>query len=227
MEIEDSRNALFCDPNAYIQKLDNKDKCEPRKIVFQEPYEQLPNFYLDNNFTKHNCSSVSPKQHKNNSLNSYRNHNNNYSNQPQHNYNCNHDKLCKNQCILNYHDCDNKAESTNNECQKSGGHQDNSKKQNRLGLDLKNLMPLLGMFNKGGVDLSGLIRMLGNTSGLQNDNNQNQMGLLSSVLSNKDAVNGILNIFKGDGLNIFNKKATSKKELKTTDYEIKNYTRVE
>ena len=43
---------------------------------------------------------------------------------------------------------------------------------------------------------------------------------------NKDAMSGILNMFKGGGLNLFNKQQSPQKELKTTDFEIKNYTRV-
>ena len=58
MENEDSRNALYCDPNAYIQSVQKREKCEPRKVVFQEPYEQLPNFYINNNFIKRNCNCV-------------------------------------------------------------------------------------------------------------------------------------------------------------------------
>ncbi len=65
MENEDSRMALFCEPNAYIQKYDyDSQKCPPsqaRKVVFQEPYENLPTYYPDNNFKKGNCSCL-PKQ---------------------------------------------------------------------------------------------------------------------------------------------------------------------
>jgi len=50
MEFEDSRNALFSDPNAYIVKPKNKDNC--KKVVFAEPYENVPNFYINNNFKK-------------------------------------------------------------------------------------------------------------------------------------------------------------------------------
>ena len=84
------------------------------------------------------------------------------------------------------------------------------------------------MFNKGGgSDISQIVGLLNNSSNQQNGNNLNTMNMISSILSNKDAMSGILNMFKGGGLNLFGKKQTQKKELKTTDFEIKNYTRVE
>ena len=63
MEYEDSKNAMYFDPNAYIQivkpKHNNKDT---QKVVFQEPYECLPPRYIDNNFKKHNCNCVKQKK---------------------------------------------------------------------------------------------------------------------------------------------------------------------
>ncbi len=65
MEYEDSRYALFTEPNAYIQKFDNTEKKETKKIVFQEPYENVPNFYIDNGFKKGDCDCVNkPKEDK-------------------------------------------------------------------------------------------------------------------------------------------------------------------
>lgn len=52
MEFEDSRNALYCDPNAYIM---GKKQKEVKKVVFSEPYENVPNYYLNNNFEKGKC----------------------------------------------------------------------------------------------------------------------------------------------------------------------------
>ena len=49
-------NNLYCDPNAYIQNC--KQNCPPKKVVFSEPYQQLPNFYLDNNFKRGSCNCV-------------------------------------------------------------------------------------------------------------------------------------------------------------------------
>ena len=70
MVVEDSRSALFVEPGAYIyshQKTnkDNKEKKGIKKVVFQEPYDCLPNFYFNNNFKKGNCDCVpkpKPKQ---------------------------------------------------------------------------------------------------------------------------------------------------------------------
>ena len=55
--MEDSRNALFVEPNAYIQKVGNKEK-SPSKIIFQEPYESVPNYYMNNGFKKGECDCV-------------------------------------------------------------------------------------------------------------------------------------------------------------------------
>ena len=61
MELEDSRNAIFSDPNAYIQRVDKPNKT--KKIVFSEPYENVPNFYINNNFQKGECNCVkTPKK---------------------------------------------------------------------------------------------------------------------------------------------------------------------
>ncbi len=62
MEIEDNTNALFVEPNAYIQHFDGNESKKRKKIVFQEPYETLPNYYLDNDFKKpdRDCS-LKPK----------------------------------------------------------------------------------------------------------------------------------------------------------------------
>ena len=202
MEFEDSRFALFPEPNAYIQKFDSKKK-ETKKIVFQEPYESMPAFYLDNNFKKGDCSCS---------------HNwvNNKFNQGGGKHHCQPNQ------------CNNKNNHNSNQ------HNDNCHKETPIGFrfDLKSFLPLISMFNKGGgADLSNIVGLLNNTKSsqtqsLQNGNNTNPMALISSLLSNKDAMSGILNLFKGGGLNIFNKKQSTKREIKTTDFEIKNYTRV-
>lgn len=170
MEVEDSRNALFCDPNAYIQKPKKEDvkNKEIKKIIFQEPYETLPQYHVNNNFKKHSCDCVPNKEKQNN----------------------------KPDCKSN----------------------SNNSKQNGFNLDVKSLMPLLGLFNKGGgTDLSSLVGMLNNNSSSGN--------IFSNLFSNKDMMSGIMNLFKGSGSRV--KKQTQKKELKITDYEIKNYTKVE
>ena len=202
MDFEDSGNALFCDPNAYIQRFEKKEKCNPRKIVFQQPYESMPNFYIDNNFKKGDCGCI-PRGHD---------------------CDCNHgNKQQKNQ-TKNNHDCNcDYQHHHDDDC-----HNNKTSKQNGFDFDLKNLFPLLSMLNNGGgANLSQLVGMLNNTNNSQNVNNSNPMNLISSILSNPNALSGILNMFKGGGVNLFGRKQTTKKELKTTDFEIKNYTRVE
>ena len=184
MEFEDSRLALFPEPNAYIQKFNNENNNkEIKKIVFQEPYETLPNYYLKNSFTKHDCECVL-KSKQNRQVKNSNNHDNN----------CN----------------------------------PGDTKQNGSGFDLKSLLPILSLFNKGGgMDLGGFVSLLNNNANLQNSNNSNSMGLISGLMSNKNVMGEILNFFKGGGIALFGKKQKIKKELQTTDFEIKNYTRVE
>lgn len=175
MEFEDSRNALFVEPNAYIQHF-NKEKSTPKKIVFQEPYECLPNYYLDNNFNKHSCDCVHGGCKPNNK------HDCVNSNNPQNN-----------------HDCNSNHEKPNNF------------------LDFKNLAPLLGMFSKGNSGIMDIVSNLGKGGG-SGFNLQNILGLLGN---NKNMLGNIMDLFS--------KNKTSKEksiDIPTTDYEIKNYTRV-
>ena len=89
-----------------------------------------------------------------------------------------------------------------------------------LPFDLKNLMPMLSSFlGKDGGDLSSIVNMLSN-AGLSGDNNP-----LFSLLSNKDLLSNVFNMFKG--------KSNTKKNVRmqnfanrNSDYQIKNYTRV-
>jgi len=194
MKYEDSRFALFTEPNAYIQRFDrveNKEK-KVQKIVFQEPYETLPNYHINNNFAKHTCDCVS-KPNFASSVNKLKN-----------NYDLNHG--CQS-------DFDNKKS-------KSGDKFDvNLPKQKFFGLDLSGLLPLLGLFNKsGGADFSQMANILNNNAGVD----FNPMNIISKLLSNKDSLSGILKIFKGGQNN-----NQINKVIKTTDFEIKNYTRVD
>ena len=43
--MEDSRNALFVEPGAYIMRYEKSDKT-PKKIIFQEPYESMPSYRM-------------------------------------------------------------------------------------------------------------------------------------------------------------------------------------
>lgn len=74
MEFNDNAGLLYCDPNAYIQNwgygaqapqsnhgcANEKPHCQkpPQKVVFSEPYESVPNFYINNNFKKGNCACI-------------------------------------------------------------------------------------------------------------------------------------------------------------------------
>ncbi len=61
--MEDSRNALFVEPNAYIQRVEKKKK-SPSKIIFQEPYESVPTHYINNGFKKGECDCVHKEKAK-------------------------------------------------------------------------------------------------------------------------------------------------------------------
>ncbi len=45
---------LFVEPNAYIMRANNSKG--RKKVVFQEPYENIPIHYINNNFQKRECS---------------------------------------------------------------------------------------------------------------------------------------------------------------------------
>ena len=108
-----------------------------------------------------------------------------------------------------------------NSCAKPNSRLDNNnenkaKPQNFLsGLNLQNLTPILSMFGGGGVDLSKISGIVGN----------NQSGIMQLVtsFSNAKELPGFLNLFRNSN----SKQTTIKKEIKSTDYEINSYTRVE
>lgn len=152
---EDSRFALFEEPNAYQQNFN--PKIQAKKVVFAEPYENVPNFMIDNGFKKGRCDCIPKKPDK-----------------------------CKPQ------------------------------KPQGFNFDLKALMPLLSLFAKGNSNLGNLSSLMSVFAGGEN---KDISSLLNGVLSNKDAIQGILNLF--------NKPQKKKIDLKQTDFEIKNYTRVD
>jgi len=191
MDFEDSRLALFPEPNAYIQKFDKEDckKTGIKKIVFQEPYESVPAFHIDNHFVKRDCDCVRPPQRND----------------------CNCDKI--------------KKQNKHFECEKRPHRNHQETTNNGFGFDIKGMLPLLSLFGKGGgADLNNLVGLMTNNS--SNGASLNTTSLITNLLSNKEALSGILNIFKGGGFS-FGKKQGVKKEIKSTDFEIKNYTRVE
>ena len=158
MEYEDSRNALFVEPNAYVQNFRVKEeKKERKKIIFSEPYECLPPYHINNNFKNKGCDCVSKPKEK----------------------------------------CEPKP------------------KQNFFNFDFKSMLPLISSFGGKGFDLGNITKMLAG-------NETNSLGLISNLLSNKESLGNILNIFKGG------KSEMSKtKEIKSTDFPIKDYIRVE
>ena len=146
MEYEDSREALFCEPNAYIKNLNKKET--PKKIVFSEPYENVANFYLNNNFKKRDCDCVVNKK--------------------EHSF------------------CDSKKEEKPN-C--NCNNQNKGNKSFLSGLNLQSLLPMLGLFNKSGnsgLDLANIMSLLGG----KGENN-----ILSGLLGNKDMLSNITSLF--------------------------------
>ena len=62
INMENSSNNIFYDANAYIQNWNyskpNQGCKGAKKVVFQQPYECVPDFYINNNFEKGNCDCV-------------------------------------------------------------------------------------------------------------------------------------------------------------------------
>lgn len=166
-DFEDSRYALYNDPNAYIQKNDKNKDHKRTKIVFQEPYECMPNYYCNNDFKKHDCYCG-----------------------------CNRPK---------------KEDNVN------------------FPFDLKKILPFLSslgnggglrdilkIFNTGGKDgLTNILSSLGNGGGISN--------IISSLGGEE-----LGSLLKGlDISKLFQKKSNKKTEMKSSEINIKDYTRVE
>ena len=178
MNNENSVNALFVEPNAYISNC-VKPKNETKKIVFQQPYETVPNFFINNGFHKKNCNCVPSEKKKE----------------------C-HDKQ---PCCSEQHK--NKP-CSNGDCG---------------GFNIQNFLPLLGLFGSGksAIDISKISSILNSS---QQNEGSGIMSLMSSLLANKDAFSGILKMFSG---NKTSNPKSDKNSIKSTDFEIKNYTRVD
>ncbi len=171
MEFNDKADALFCDPNAYIQNWGysvcqppKKDKkcgqgfCQhpPQKVVFGEPYETVPNFYINNDFKKGNCNCIPKPKPK-----------------------CPHPP--------------------------------------KPLFDIKNLLPLLsGLMKNNSGGIGNILSLLNSGDGKSNVDISN----LISSLSSSGALTNLFNIFKP-------KDTPPQKETVSTEYEIKNYTRVD
>ena len=162
---ESNLNALFEEPNAYIQRYDDcgYKPNHIKKVVFSEPYENFPSYYIKEDFKKPKCDFCDKPKPKP---------------KPQPKF--------------------------------------------PFSFDFKSLMPLLSMLGgKNKSNIGDLISILGSQSG---DSNASK---ITSLLQNKDLLSGALNLFKGGGLNLFKQKKENQKQAKTTDFQIKNYTRVE
>lgn len=139
--MEDSKNALFVEPNAYINHFNKKDKCEVKpikKVVFSEPYDCMPNFYFNNHFEKGDCDCV--------------------SNVHQQNCKCNDKNINKN------HSCDC---NQNHDCNCSQNHNCKNHNKSNFGFDIKNLMPILSGLNKGGsgIDFNSISSLFSGNGG--------------------------------------------------------------
>ena len=169
--MENNINVPYCDPNAYILGI----KKEQKKVVFSEPYENAPNFYINNNFKKKDCECVTRGKQEH----------------------CAYDNK--------------KEEKPNCNC-----NQQNKDNKNFLGgLNFQSLLPMLGLFNKGGsggLDLANIMSLI---SG-KNENN-----ILTNLLGNKDMLSNITSLFS------HKKEQTNTKKLQPTEIDIKNYTKVE
>lgn len=173
MEYEDSRNALFPEPNAYIQHCESKEHSPPKKVIFQEPYENVPNFYIDNNFKKGDCDCIPKPKH------------------PSQNHSPENRKL-------------------------------------PFSFDLKSLLPLIGSLGNGG-GMGNLLSIFSNNSNTD-ENKQNSNLNLSNIINlftSNNGGNGLLDMFKSFNLGNLFKNNNTKKEMKSTDFCIKDYERID
>lgn len=268
MEFNDNSNLLFPEPNAYIQKC-GCEKERPKKIIFQEPYENVPNFYLDNNFKKGSCSCIPKQKGENNcDCNNPSNHSNfpnlypdncsnfweknsdNLSHQEEkenckdygQNRNFNPQSSDFNSQHPTEFDSERNDENLHNQHGNSNSNFPQFNLNNLLsmfgggGTGLSNLVPLLsglgsGGGNSGGFNLSNLLSGLTNSANAQNNNSSSNstnsnldLTNLVKMFSSSGGLGNILNLFKG------NKKSTieaNKNKIKSTDFLIKDYKRVE
>ena len=177
--MENSINAIYCDPNAFVNK---QSKEPPKKVVFQEPYDCLPKFYIDNKFTKHSSECV--PTHKTKS---------------------------------NIHDLN-----------------ANSSPPALSSFDFKKILPLFAnLLNKNSSGLSGIVSLLGGAKDA-NLNNESLTGVLQNLLGSGNMnIGKLLGLFSGNNsgskkglFGLFDNPNKIKKEIKPTDFEINNYTRV-
>lgn len=167
MSYEDSRFALFSEPNAYPSN-EVRVNVQTKKIVFSEPYDNWPKHYLNNNFKAPKDKNFNQKNNNFNSLNQpYQNNNINQQNH--------------NQGFGNF-------------------------------FNFQGLMPILSKLIP--TDFGGIVKAF---SGNKTD--------FSSLLNNPEIIKNAIGL-----LSKFTKTKQTKKTndmIKSTDFEIKNYTKVE
>ena len=227
MENQENLSTPYADPNAYIQHCNPPKKT--KKIVFQEPYENMPNFYIDNNFKKGSCSCIpKPKpKPKPNGCKTGLCYPREYPPKP--NYHCNSD--CNSD--FNHNENPNFNNPPNDNQHQSGGY--------NFPFNMKNILSFLG-----GNEVSGLANLFslfgGGNSASKNSTPQiSGVGdLIKSFTSNGDFQN-LLKNFTGSGglsslLNLFKKPSENSSgggrksnisSPKSTDFCIKDYVRVE
>lgn len=154
--MEDSKNALFVEPNAYINKFNRFENCEIKpikKVVFSEPYDCMPNYYFNNHFEKGDCNCVPNKKSKD-----YHNHNQDKK------FNCNTENY---DCNCNQ----------NSKC-------NNATNKNNLNFNLQSLMPLLSGFNKGGgLDFNSISSLFNSGGGFDFSKLLSNPDLIKSALN--------------------------------------------
>ena len=166
---ETNVNALFVEPNAYIQNFNRAETKKIDQIIFQQPYEAMPNFHLNRDFKKGSCNFGCHKKE-----------NPKPQNNPMPNFN--------------------------------------------FPFNINGFLPILSNFfmaggGKSGFDVGNIISMLSSSS-----SGGNSSSFLSQILQNKELLSSALNLFNGKSNA---QKKENPRDIKSTDFPISNYTRVE
>lgn len=221
MSFKDNSGLLYADPNAYIQRCECGER---KKVVFSEPYETMPNFYLNNNFKRGDCSCNNGKHplFKDKGCSVY----NNFNNEKCHD--CADGSCPANQ--MNNHEQENQPQNNN--------QNSNSPFSS---FNLKSLLPLLGGLSGGGSGLGNIMSMLGGVKEKSNTSSGADLGGILKNLSVNGGLQNLINMFTSSGSNgsggglgnlfgLFNKSkqtTNTNNHPKTSDICIKDFKRVE
>ncbi len=222
IDFKDNSNNIYIDPNAYIQQYIPKKAT--KKVVFQEPYENLPNFYINNNFVSNGCNCKDNKKcPPKTGLN--------FSN------NCKRSSFCnENEGMAQYSDMPNQNFNNTNKNQTNINQQKEKQNVSNAQFSLKNLFSFFGGNEFSGI--TNLLSLFGNSSHNSNNSGFNTGGLaniLNNFMSNKD-LQSLIGGFAQNGANIgnlfdiFKKKSATNNNIKTpksSDICIKDYVRVD